>query len=355
MYVDPSIPKTSPLELLTDLLQAFAPLLREWTLDSIELARAILNAVDIFPYVEPSFLNELFILPDTAVKYTLDLEEDISTLLWHGRARHAKVLSKALADRLCRLKAETVTPIAPAEDTDVSLARLEVLVHPWPLKHMAEKWKEEALIHSGLRQDFGSPLRCLALALYHLHSELLHFSKEAAELVQTAGYFIAECKVNHQVPLAINSPIPCVFDPYWALHIPKYPEALDASEFMYVYVHELVDLHPQLLTTIVGRRILRGLVLYVGQRLALEFHDRPMMASRASHATERPPKRPRSPTPPPHSPPPLVSLDAHSEDEDDTGEKDVVVFVPIQASLDQEEVLPPSKKGKTVIHDDDSV
>lgn len=332
VYVDPSIPKTDPIDLLTDLTQTFVSRLKEWTLDSVELMRAIIGACDVFEYETPSPDHELFMVPDTSVRYTVDLEEDISTLLWHGRSRHATALSYALAERLCQRKPEVKGPFSDSVSSlSLLRARLEVLVHPWPLKEVARAIEET---HTGIpweeiRQDRGSPLQTLALFLYlfagrqfvlasRTHFDAHSFSETAVDVFQTAAYFMAESVIGKRMQVAHDCVMPGEYHPYWALHMPKYPEALDASEFMYIYIHEMIDIHPGLLTSNPGRRILRGLALYAGQKLALEFHQRPI----AERKTLSPvafaycAKRPLSPTPP--------SL---SEDEKEDDEQDLTITI----------------------------
>lgn len=309
VYVDPSIPKTNPLDLLVDLVQCFRPMLQSWNLDSVELLRAILNVCDIFPYADPQHDHELN-SRTSEVHYVMDQVEDVASFLWHSRIAHARSLAHSLAQRLCHvddkfpsnhvLVADSDIPLEASET--IVLSRLEIMVHPYPVRNIvsiaAGAAKSAHEVFPLLNKDRGSPLHTLAFAIYALAPFLKRFSVSTAETLQVASYFTVESQLGRELPY-VNSPIKGLYSPYWEI---DHENLLSLTQFLYVYIRDLCELNSTFLTGGIGRRILRGLVIYAGHKQALYLANEPK-----DFGVERP----ASPVPPP--PAPVASPSYHIE------------------------------------------
>jgi len=314
VYVDPDIPKTNPFDLLVDLIQAFASHLRTWTIDSCELMRSILTACDMMAYDEPPPANQMQ-MNLHSMQTTANVEDDLVALLWHGRAHHARSIASALAQRLCRIHPVSLSSQGDDTMSDANLLRLEVLVHPLPLRGIFElshldpaknvDWS--LFIDPVVVSLTNSPLNWIAYGACVLRK---HIDKEfhalACEKIQMLSYFMAAEKIGSRMPVSKETPMIGEYQPYWAVDFTQCPRSFDASDFFYVFIHDLMDKFPKLIQSMVGRRILRGIVLYAGERLALEFLERPLpphwdsfLAETTLTAAMAPKgKRPLSPTPP---------------------------------------------------------
>jgi len=340
VYVDPDIPKTNPFDLLTDLLQAFASHLQRWTIESCELMRSILSACDMLSYNDPSVDTPVptsHIVGDMIFQewkdsictgsVTDNVEDDMVSILWRGRAAHARALSRAVANRLSRISSDVIESKASPSMTQANLLRLEVLVHPLPLRGICSFVEiiSDKCIDWNLFLDYPTatvtqtPLYWMAYAAFVIHKHIDQgFNEESCEKLHTLAYFLAHEKVGDRMTVAPDTPMTGEYQPYWALDFSKCPKSFDASDFLYVYIQDLIEKYPKLIATKVGRRILRSIVLFVGEMIVQEWNQQPLLPKWDAPLAEKVfypvsasvEKRPLSPAPPPES----SDLEVLSED-----------------------------------------